>query len=359
MKIKVLHYLRHLALGGTEKTCQLFAKYLDREKFEVYVAYERTGDHPRLPLFQEILGDNLIEIDSYATEGQVDASDLQSVIDDKGIDVVHVYQSGYEEYPRPGIHIKVPHFVITNVFGFIDTNPRIDRHIFMSKWLMRKACGMECHSPKFTYIDNPVEIQPLKFETFWDELGWPKDCIIVGRSGRPENGIYDPINVEAAAILRKRGYDVRFLVLAPPPNMIKDLERLGIPYRAIEATTDPVVLSKFYNTLGLFFHARLDGETCGVCIEEAMMHHVPVITHHAVPANPGMGVFQAQMNLVENVGRVVWHCPERYANSAEELIKDRDAYKRASQAGRDKALSHFEAGVCARKLEKIYEDICK
>src|SRR5689334_22984582 len=204
--IRVLHYLRHLGLGGTEKTCQLFFEHADKSKFEVAVAYEKSGTHPRLEEFQKgarVCGGSLFEVDSY-TQPETDyfakkepnGRSLQSVIDSFKPDILHVYRSGYPEFPEPDVHIKVPHFVETNVFGFHDSNPKIDRSLFMSGWLMNytsRQLGFK-HN-RFDFVNNPVEVpctnDQLTIARTWHDEG----AIIVGRCGRPDNGIYNSVNV--------------------------------------------------------------------------------------------------------------------------------------------------------------------
>ena len=42
-KIRVLQVCNQLGIGGTEKTIQVFSKYLDRSRFEVFVCGLRAG----------------------------------------------------------------------------------------------------------------------------------------------------------------------------------------------------------------------------------------------------------------------------------------------------------------------------
>lgn len=42
-KIRVLQACNQLAIGGTEKTLQVFSKYLDRSRFEVYACGLKSG----------------------------------------------------------------------------------------------------------------------------------------------------------------------------------------------------------------------------------------------------------------------------------------------------------------------------
>lgn len=366
-KIRVLHYLRNLNLGGTEKTCQLFFEHADKSKFEVAVAYEKSGIHPRLEEFRKgaaVCNGHLFEIDS-VVDKRMNGASLMSVIGGFTPDILHTYRSGYEEFPEPGIHCEVPHFVETNVFGFYDSNFKIDRSLFMSKWLMDytlrklKPISRGIMPKRFDFVNNPVEM-PYGFDELEITKRWKAEgATVVGRCGRPDNGIYHSLNVESVRLLRMQGYDIRFVVVAPPSNMLDDLARYEIPFYVIEPTTNPMLLSMFYNSIDIYTHARADGETFGVNIAEAMIHGKPVITHHAVPSVPGMGVFQSQSTLVDSgqTGFVVNNNPAEYAEALQLLIDDKQVREKMGELGRRKAEAEYEIGACMHKLERIYQEI--
>jgi glycosyltransferase involved in cell wall biosynthesis len=360
--IKVLHYLRHLGLGGTEKTCQLFFEHADTSHFDVAVAYDVNGSHPRKEEFQKaalVCGGKLLGVD---TKNHTDGRDLQRVIDTFKPDILHVYRSGYHEFPSPGHDISVPHFIETNVFGFYDGNRHIDRSLFMSKWLMHNTVRQLGVKPdRFDFVNNPVE-RPCTGDQFEIAARWKSEgAIVVGRCGRPDNGIYNAVNVDAVRLLRMQGYDIRFLVVAPPSNMLHDLSRYDIPFYMIEPTVNPLVLSMFYNSVDIYTHARADGETFGVNIAEAMIHGNPVITHIATPSVPGMGVFQSQTELVDNnvTGLVVNNTPGEYAEALKTLIDDQKLRQSMGEFGRRKAEAEYEVSVCMHKLESIYREIAQ
>lgn len=360
--IKVLHYLRHLGLGGTEKSCQLFVQYSSLG-VDPIVVYEKTGTHPRLDGFKhacEIARGKLIEIDSYGGYPQSTPSpaDLQRVIDDTRADILHIYRSGYPEFPVG--YVKIPHVVETNAFGFLDPNS-IDRTLFMSKWLMHYALkGVQVPShlkQRFDFVNNPVE-EPhtdAKLSNISSDITW------LGRCGRPDNGIYNAINVEAARLLRQQGYNLGFLVVAPPSNMVADLEKYDIPFHVIEPTINDVKLSRFYNSVDIYAHARADGETFGVNIAEAMMHGKPVVTHIATPSVSGMGVFQSQTELVDDgeTGYIVQNDPSAYAEAIKQIIDDEEIRLSMGIRGYEKAMLEYEASICQKKLENIYSLVLK
>lgn len=360
--IKVLHYLRHLGLGGTEKTCQLFFEHANKNDFEVAVAYEKSGTHPRLEEFQRsaaVCNGKLYEIDSI-TDKRMSGDSLMSLVETFKPDILHTYRSGYAEFPEPGVHCKVPHFVETNVFGFYNSNPKISRSLFMSKWLMDSTIGKLGMMPsRFDFVNNPVEM-PCTSAILPIAERWKADgAIIVGRCGRPDNGIYNSVSVDAVRLLRMQGHDIRFLVVAPPSNMVDDLVRYDIPFYVIVPTTSPLILSTFYNSVDIYTHARADGETFGVNIAEAMIHGKPVITHVATPSVPGMGVFQSQTELVSHgqTGLVVTNNPADYAGALESLIFFNDIRAKMGEFGRRKAEAEYEVSVCMNKLERIYKEV--
>ncbi len=366
MTIKVLHYLRHLSLGGTEKTCQLFFEHATRGEFEVAVAFEEGGDHTRLQEFvkgAKVCGGSLHRINSYS-EKEPNGQALQHVIDGFRPDIFHVYRSGYPEFPGPGLHISIPHFIETNVFGHYDANMFIDRSLFMSEWLMQNTLrhlapiSRGIMPRRFDFVNNPVE-QPYTSDRLPIRESWGDKVIVLGRVGRPDNGIYNAISIEAARMLREQNYDIRFIVVAPPGNMIDDLARYEIPFYVVEPTVNPLVLSQAYNSMDIYAHARADGETFGVNIAEAMIHGLPVVTHIATPSVPGMGVFQAQATLVEHgkTGFVVRNNAVDYVQMLKVLIENQPLRQSMGDAGREKAMREFEVSVCVNKLENIYKQV--
>jgi len=352
---RVLFYLPQLGLGGTEKTCLLFGKYLSRD-FEPFLCFPAECHHKeRLCQFEESFGyERVIPIEST----------IQDIIDEYEIDIVHSFRSGYEEYPEPGKDFQGPRFVETNVFGHWDWNREVDRSLFMSEWLLdqtrRRIAVTRAYVPqeRWGFVNNPV-IDRLSYNSMRCELGIGDDAVVLGRCGRPDPGIYDDVNVKAALLLLSEGHDIHFLAMAPPQNMRDDLERYGIPHTCIDPTVDPYVLSEFYNTVDIYTHARADGETFGVNIAEAMIHNLPVVTHVAVPSFPGMGVFQSQTTLVRDgvTGYVVERDPGAYANAVRNLIVDPDLRATMGWEGRAIAENEYLASVCTEKLEGYYKGL--
>jgi len=348
--------LKSLDLGGTTKTCQLFARYLaEHTDHEPFLLFKNGSDTARLHLFEEFL-------DSHHWIPFNDEADGDRIIAELDPDILHVYRSGQPEWPYPGGRAK---FVETNVFGFYNPDMGISKSLYMSKWLHDAvkrelspiSRGIPRWGTRFDFINNPI-LPPSHDERPYLP-GHDKGAIWLGRCGRPDDGIYDDINIKASWLLRARGYDVRFLVMAPPPRMLQDLEQYQIPYRVVDTSVDEDALSYFYNAIDIYAHARADGETFGNNIAEAMYHGKPVVTHAAVPSHPGMGVFQSQTTLVthDENGFVVSHSIPEYARALETLILNEDRRLAMGEAARNEAHQRFDWRVSGHKLVSIYEEL--
>jgi glycosyltransferase involved in cell wall biosynthesis len=348
--IKVLYYLRNLGLGGTEKTAILFARHLPRDRFDVAFAYESKGQQDRFQDLYDAEHINLYRIRQGVT--------LPDAAEDFQADIFHAFRSGYPEFPQPGKDIGINHiFVETNVFGFHDPSPYVSKTLFMSEWLMQ-AAGRQPNR-RFDFVNNPV-LKPRTHRNL--DLNLPHNTMVLGRVGRPDDGIYTPIAVQASMLAKNQGIPIHWVVVAPPPRMIEDLDKFGLSYTVVEPTVDPIILSKAYNSMDVYAHHRADGETFGVNIAEAMMHELPVITHKATPSHPGMGVFQSQTTLVEHdkTGLLTDGSVQSYHQAIIEMWEI-GSRRRGGLGfeGRLKAEKEYHIDPVIAKLAGIYEELVR
>lgn len=345
---KIIHVVKQLDLGGTAKTAQYFCEYLTKyTNHDIHLVHNVEGDLTRLPLFQEFLRPDQIH-------GMNGERSCEVLLDLLKPDIVHLYRSGQDEWPHPNANSC---YVETNVFGQASPSPHLKASFYMSEWLLEAVKNSQVglwlkNSDRLLdFINNPIK-PPVTTEKL--ELGLSDNTIILGRCGRPDDGVYDPINVKAAWILLNRGFKIHFLVMAPPPSMIRDMKELGVPYTALPPTTDEIELSRFYNTIDILAHARPDGESLGNNLAEAAYHAKPIISHIAVPSYPGMGVFQNQTRIA-NVVSI--HSPAAYADILLPLICKRELREQYGMSNRKRAETEFDWRASGAKLVKIYEEL--
>lgn len=371
-KIRIVHHSNQLGLGGTEKTMQLFCKYLDKDCFEVHAltrkfpvppqrmwldalksflgnegAKARMACYPmihcRVPEFKKILGEDRIH---FYTLGN-----LASIIQKISPHILHLHHSGFSEPPLDQTRAieNIPLLFSTNVFGEkadAAHQARIAKVLFISGWL-KESAGWSRGDPRCDVLYYPIE-KPCTRENLRKELGIGEDVFVFGRIGRNADDIHDPISLKAYKQIESDR--TLFLALSPPPQMIKDAQDLGVRHiRTLDPTVDDQFLSRFYNTIDILAHARLDGETFGCVIGEAMIHGKPVITHRSNLRN-------AQVELVDGASGFVvdqydWN---GYAAKMKLLMEDENLRLAMGEAARRRAMELFEAEAVTKKLENFY-----
>lgn len=372
-KIRVVHHANQLGLGGTEKTMQLFCKYLNTDIFDVHVIAPKypiplyrlklntlkafigsekakarkaqfEQNSSRLPEFIKILGNERIHFYTLST--------LPKILKNISPHILHLHHSGKIEPPLDQARaiFSIPIIFSTNVFGLQGCAPeqdKISKILFVSRWLKEVAAPWSKGDSRCDVLYNPVE-KPFTDAELRSDLNIPKDTFVIGRIGRNADDIHDSISLSAYKEIENN--NTLFLALSPPPIMVREAQEMGIKnIHFLDPSTDDIFLSRFYNTLDILAHARADGETFGCVIAEAMIHGKPVVTHMSDIRN-------AQAELVdESCGFVTaQHDYKSYAAFLKKIIDDNVLKLKMGEAARNKALKNYEAGIVTKKLESLY-----
>ncbi|MGE4233836.1 MAG: glycosyltransferase family 4 protein [Bacteriovoracia bacterium] len=384
-KIRVIHFCNQLGVGGTERTMELFCTYLDRSRFEIFVVsvFRRpkfldklrlstasalghskskaklnlwASFNARIPNFKKIIpSKNLFLIDQSKNLDEAIAQTIKNIKPD----VLHVHYSGTAEPPTNNFELlsSIPVTLTTNQFEIQNTSKAhslVKKMFFVSKWMLENKATWAKNDPRAEVFYNLIE-KPLTKETLRSNLGIPKDAFVVGRIGRADSGIHDPISLKAyreVTLKSQSKTPMYFLALSAPENMLRDAKEMGIKnFISLPANTDPVYVSRFFNSIDVLAHARRDGETFGCNIAEAMMHRKPVISH----LTPYMN---AQKEIIGNGGFVVeedeW---QDYAEHLRQLYENPGLREEIAQKALSRALSEFEAERLTKRLEQSYLEL--
>jgi glycosyltransferase involved in cell wall biosynthesis len=376
-KIRVVHHSKTVGFSGTDRTAQLFAKYLAQsDKYEPFIVY-REGDpaNNRLEIVKSWLGaDHVIPYQwTPGKKGQQppylpESDNLYDVL--KGIDpqIMHVHRSGYTEWPCFRYMAPKAKWIETNIFGYKDNapEPQIDLHIYISQYIQNTA--LQAGGPNGPVLYNPIEMPVLDMmpenkeacrEHLLSTFKLPHNAVILGRVGRADN--FDPIALKAFKEVEAVHPEAYYIVVNPCQGWHDTVRQLGIKNVRFSG---PIVnddeLSKFYLGLDIYAHARHDGECCPCNIQEAMMHGIPVISHESmifngqseiladsgfvVPVGHHEAYRDVMMQLVEN--------PEMATEDEKGRIRLRSHFSRES---RRRAMRHFEASVVTGQLMQMYD----
>lgn len=373
---KIVFVLNELAFGGTTKGVLTFCRHLDKTQFEPYVfCYSEIGslryyrrklegcfsrskkdrfqkiylnNYIRKHEFQELLGSDHLFF------GQL--NDLKTLLKERQVDLLHFNRGEAQDWYTDVCWSKefpLTKFTETSIFGLPSNNDYVtglDRIFFISDWLKGRSVWDQ---GKGVVLYNPI-LPPQSTEDLRREIGLPRDSLVVGRISRP--GLDD--GLRALEIFNKslREYKgdqkkLYYLVLGASPELLS-LAKTNPQIIPFKASTDEVWISRFYNSLDVLLHYRVEGETFGMNIAEAMIHGKPVVTHLSYLDN-------AQKELLEMgekpSGLV---CPQDDTDLQSRLLAQllNDSTLRLNLANQAKvsAWQHFEASKVTSALQTHY-----
>jgi glycosyltransferase involved in cell wall biosynthesis len=339
LKIRVLQACNQLGIGGTEKTIQVFSKYLDRSRFEVYACGLQAG------------GPRVAELERLGVKVIVQPTDLDALIRNLKIDVYHVYRAGdYEPKTLPLKRNGTPKIVETNVFNAIDhaENTLIDAHVFFSEWSRLDYLSQYCRFPgkRYEVLYGPIDFE--EFRPVRREFSWT-----IGRCSRADDQKWHRACVDVLPKVWKKVPQMRCRFRGATERVKARLRELGIEDR-VELSEPTVGVADFYAGLDVYTHGARVGEGYGVVIAEAMASRLPVVTI----ATPQRKKCNAQAEVVEhNVTGFVVRFTWQYANAVIELLENHALREKFAEQGYEKAREQFEATGLTRKLEALYTDL--
>jgi glycosyltransferase involved in cell wall biosynthesis len=337
--IRVLQACNQLGIGGTEKTLQIFSKYLDRSRFEVFACGLLAG------------GPRVQELERLGIKVMIRPPDLNALIAELKIDIYHVYRAGDQEpgtlpYKQHGW----PKIVETNVFNAIDPvgTTVIDAHVFFSGWSRDDYLGKygRFHGKNYAVLYGPIDFE--EFPRKPREFSWT-----IGRCSRADDQKWHTVCVDILPKVWRKVPEMRCRFRGATPRIQARLQELGIEDR-VELSEPTVNVADFYQGLDVYTHGARVGEGYGVVLAEAMASALPVVTI----ATPQRKKCNAQAEVVEhNVTGYVARYGWQYAAAVIELLQNPRLREQFGQRGYEKAREEFEASKLTRKLERLYTDV--
>jgi glycosyltransferase involved in cell wall biosynthesis len=338
-KIRVLQACNQLGIGGTEKTLQIFSKYLDRSRFEVYACGLQTG------------GLRVQALEDLGVPVIVKPDDLTRLVRDLRIDIYHVHRAGaYEAGTLPEKQQGWPRIVETNVFEGLDQvqDDLIDGHVFVSKFSRDRYVSRNLQRTNVRYeaIYNPVD---------FDECSGGSRSFgnTIGRCSRADDQKWHDVCVDCLPKIFRKVPGVGCVIQGATDRVKARLAKLRLTehVKLLETSLD---VGSFYRQIDVFIHGARIGETFGCVIAEAMSHGIPVVTL----STPQRGKSNAQAELVEhNVTGFVCRFRWQYAGAVIELLKNRERREIFGKRSREKACEQFEASRLTKGLEQVYWDV--
>jgi len=291
-KLNILFYHPSgLSFGGTEKFLQIIAKHLPKEKYNVYFMYSSKprGDSAVLSdgrkkylegnvtSFIEFNYDSMDQHYPYTTRGMV--PDFYSTISKFKIDLIINAGSGYTEFPLNMVR-DIP-IIMINIFGSPASQKNITKHVCISKEVSDKVSswiGDLKNEVMYILSEGPTSTPG----TIRKDLGLSEGDFIFGRIGRADDSIFDPIGINAFKKVVAKNPKAHYVVMSAPPILKKIVSDENIPnVHFLPASSDEDAIWNFHKSIDTLAHFRLDGESCGLNIAEAMLCGKPIISHRS------------------------------------------------------------------------------
>jgi len=366
-KPRILFYhVSGLSFGGTEKFLQIIAKYLNKEKYDVFFMYSpkpRGNTATKLDGRRSYFNDsrvNLIEFQydemtqKYPYEIKNMRPHIKNIIQEKNIDLLVTAGSGYSEFPFNNIR-NIP-IILLNIFGSPNVQKNILKNVCLSKEVSKKIESI-VEKNKIEIMGIPSEGPTPDSFTLGQKIREKfeiKDTdMVFGRIGRPDNAIFDPIGIRAFKKIVKEFPDTHYIIMSPPPVLVEMVEREQIPnVHFLPSSAKEEDVWAFHQSIDAVAHFRNDGESFGLNIVESMLCGKPVITHRSHIWNAHLEYLEPAFSRVANKDNV-----DTYASFMKEftLLKQQGKLKELGEKAREKSEEFLIENQIVR-FEKLVDE---
>lgn len=271
-------------------------------------------------------------------------------------DIVHVNRGLEKDFYTESVWMQPkPKILETNIFGnssnkaYLD---QVDEIIFISHWLRSKSPWADAHKTKVIY--NPVA-EPIKSEgiSLRKQLGISSQAIVLGRLCRPDLDDGSLV-LDIVKRLQNKYNLLHFVWLGAPSELLKNFARNTEQIHLLPASSNAEDLERFYGSLDILLHYRIEGETFGMVVAEAMIRGLPVVSHRSTLDNA-----QAELLLSNGPAGVIidYPTPENFCDAISALIENPTRRDQLGKEGKRVAKEHFSENIASTTYFQCYEEI--
>ncbi len=341
--IKIIYYSHTIDYAGTWRGHEEIIPHLDRSKFEPYIVYWKDSPHNnRLEICKEKLGAEIfVSFDRSEKKGSPESgyspqwTNFSEVVKSISPDIIHFVRGGYFEWPFT--ERLAPLQIETNIFAYNDPSPFLDKSIVVCNEIGRVKGNYDA------VVYPPIPRANFYTSDLRGELGIPDNSIVFGRIGRPGNFASHAISAFNRLCTEFR--NLKYVVIGPCDYL--KLYASGNPnVIQLPVTNDDQYIERFFNTLDIFMHYRMEGECQSIALSQAMMYGLPCISHKTMNYN-------GQIETVADGGYVAAN-EEDYYQYARSLVLSARSRIEVGKRALAHAMYNYEASRSVSKLEELY-----
>lgn len=300
-KIKVLHLITELPIGGAQDNTLLSVKGLKEMGYQVDLATAPGGELDNLA--REYV-DNVYYIDSFSTNSISPIKNLQAIseiiklLTKNKYDIIHTHSSTAGICGRIAAKIKRVPIIIHTVHGFPfhDFMKPVKKNFLIQ---LEKFCAGLCDHmitvsnlnideiverkistrDKLTTVYSGIDLDKFNIDKTKEEikesLDIPQEDLVVGLIARMSNQKAPEYFVEAAKLILKEKQNVTFLMVGDGPLKDKLIQQIGdeTKIRMLGSRTD---IPEILKTLDIFALSSIY-EGLGRAMTEAMICKKPIV----------------------------------------------------------------------------------
>lgn len=362
-KINILIYhIDALSFGGTEKNLQMIAKYLNKEKYNVFLMHGTKTEDNRMAYLKDS-GLKIIRFEYEKIETRWPYfiynmnPRLETIINDNNIDCIITATPGQTIYPI--INIRNIPIILINIFGSFTVQKNIIKHLCVSK-TVEKLADRVVDTNRLEIQYNPSEkpiLNPEGAKKIRERFNIKDTDLVFGRIGRSDDSIFDPIALLAFEIAVKTNPDIHYIIMSPA-NLAKELvEKNNIPnVHWLEPSYLEEDVWIFHQAIDVLAHFRLDGESCGLNIIESMLVGNTILTHKSHIWNAHLEYLNDSFSLYSEKDDY-----KKYAENMITFVKyhKENKLKPMGQKAKEKAEQLFLIENIINRYEKIIDEVLK
>ncbi|HXK38349.1 MAG TPA: hypothetical protein VJ579_04755 [Candidatus Paceibacterota bacterium] len=360
----LFYHLAGLDFGGTEKYLQILAKHLDKNKYDVYFLHpelHEEGDKRKSRL--NYIRDGKVIAIPFAHERADDVPphfvsgmnpEIHELIKALNIDILVMAEVGGANYPLTTVR-NIP-IIMINIFGVPNVQKNIVYHICISEEVSAKLEGVVSKEKRVVFpvpSEPPLPEMLARGKAIREKFGIKDSDFVFGRIGRPSDGIFDPIGINAFELIVKNHPEAHYIIMAPMPALKSIVSERNIPnVHYIDPSYEEEDIWGFHGSLDALAHFRFDGESFGLNIAESMIAGNPILSHKSHIWNAHLEYLDSNFSLVSEKDDFA-----TYAKNMESFIakKKNSDFQNMRRAAEKKGRELFLIDTTMKRFEELIE----
>lgn len=372
-KINILEICNQFWIGGTEKTIQIFCKYLDKTKYNIFACWIF-----KWWMREKLIKENVVEL----LIANWNIKKIKEFIIKNQINIVHWHSITSNPWIEFQKSIDLLNFCKENNIKIIETSPfsifnekidsLLDLKLFVSKTSLIKFFYKFWNKifikDKYSYLYNPLDTEELEKyrlnneeklelkEKYWIK----KSDFVIWKVWRASLWKWDDTIIKIVPKLIKTIPTLKIIIRAIPEIKKVKIKKMWIekyfiflPESVIEKD-----ITETYQLMDIMLHTSRIGESFGISLIEWMFFWLPIITKSTDFTK--YTIFDRDNSQIEIINDWEnWYIENSInwvINKVIKLYKNKDLLENISKTNINYSTNLFNSNKLTKKLEIFFEN---